>query len=431
MLLEFSVANFLSFKEKKTISLISSGISDYKDDNLFDTKRYSVLKGAIIYGANSSGKSNLIRAMSAMRQIVIDTFNQSSTKPLPLTPFLLNSETENAPSFFEVLFEIDNIRYRYGFEATKKEIVSEWLFEAKKNVEKYLFIRQKEGIDVSSSYKEGANLEEKTRENALFLSVVDQFNGSIAKKIMNWFSKVITIFGLNHENYELVTFKFLENKTAIKSILDFYKTLDLGFDGLKINKKKFDIKEIPEDTPESLIKMMIKDLEGSFKFNIKTLHQKFNENNEITGTQDFDMRSQESAGTNKIFDISGPVFDVLHNGGILIVDELDSSLHPLMTLEVTKLFNSKVNNPKNAQLIFTTHDTNLFSYGKYRRDQIYFVEKDKYGASDLYSLVEYKEEDGTKIRKDRSFEKDYIQGRYGAIPFIGNISKILQEWQEK
>jgi AAA15 family ATPase/GTPase len=431
MLLEFSVANFLSFREKKTISLISSGISDYKEDNLFNTERYSVLKGAIIYGANSSGKSNLIHAMSAMRQIVIDTFNQSSTKHLNITPFLLNLETENKPSFFEVLFEINKIRYRYGFEATKKEIVSEWLFEAKKNVEKYLFIRQKEGIDVSSTYKEGVNLEEKTRENALFLSVVDQFNGSIAKKIMSWFTKFITISGLSHENYELVTFKFLGNQSTTKPILDFYKTLDLGFDGLKINKKKFDIKEIPEGTPEFLIKMMIKDLEGSFKFNIKTLHKKFDRDNEMVGTQEFDMRSQESAGTNKIFDISGPIFDVLHNGGILVIDELDSSLHPLMTLEVTKLFNSKINNPKNAQLIFTTHDTNLFSYGKYRRDQIYFIEKDKYGASDLYSLVEYKEEDGTKVRKDRSFEKDYIQGRYGAIPFIGNITKILQEWQEK
>jgi AAA15 family ATPase/GTPase len=143
------------------------------------------------------------------------------------------------------------------------------------------------------------------------------------------------------------------------------------------------------------------------------------------------MRNQESAGTNKVFNISGPIFDVLQKGGVLVIDELDSSLHPLMTLAITRLFNSEKENSKNAQLIFTTHDTNLFSYGKYRRDQIYFVEKDRYGASDLYSLVEYREEDGTKIRKDRSFEKDYIQGRYGAVPYIGDISKIISEWQKK
>jgi AAA15 family ATPase/GTPase len=161
------------------------------------------------------------------------------------------------------------------------------------------------------------------------------------------------------------------------------------------------------------------------------LHKKFDKNNKKIGEVEFDMRSQESAGTNKMFNISGPIFDVLQDGGVLVVDELDSSLHPLMTLAITRLFNSDKDNSKNAQLIFSTHDTNLFSYGKYRRDQIYFVEKDKYGASDLYSLVEYREEDGTKVRKDRSFENDYIEGRYGAIPYIGEISKIITEWQEK
>lgn len=115
---------------------------------------------------------------------------------------------------------------------------------------------------------------------------------------------------------------------------------------------------------------------------------------------------------------------------MLVIDELDTSLHPLMTLAVTRLFNSKEYNPNNAQLIFTTHDTNLLYYGNYRRDQIYFVEKDRFGASNMYSQVEYKEE-GKTIRKDRSFEKDYIDGRYGAIPFIGNLSNIASGWQEK
>jgi hypothetical protein len=128
--------------------------------------------------------------------------------------------------------------------------------------------------------------------------------------------------------------------------------------------------------------------------------------------------------------MSGPVFETLSKGGILMIDELDSSLHPLLTLAITRLFNSKEHNPRNAQLIFATHDTNLLSLGKYRRDQIFFVEKDKYGASDLYSLVEYKEGEKT-IRNDRSYEKDYIQGRYGAIPYIGNFNDILSEWPGK
>lgn len=431
MLLEFSVGNFLSFRERKTLNLVASSISDYKESNIITSERHTLLKGAVIYGANASGKSNFIRAMSTMKRIVMLSFNQSSTKAIDVTPFLLNTDTEKNPSYFEVLFEILGIRYRYGFEVTNKEVVGEWLYESKKNVEKFLFLREKDGIEVASSYKEAENLESKTRENALFLSVIDQFNGVIAKRIMNWFSNFITISGLTHENYELVTFKMLEKENTAKTLGNFYDQLDLGFEGLSIDKEKFNPKRIPEDAPESLVKFLVKDLEGAFRFKIKTLHNKYNKDNKKVGDVEFDMRSQESAGTNKVFNISGPIFDVLQNGGVLVIDELDSSLHPLITLAITSLFNSEKDNSKNAQLIFTTHDTNLFSYGKYRRDQIYFVEKDKYGASDLYSLVEYREEDGAKVRKDRSFESDYIQGKYGAIPYIGDISKIISEWQEK
>lgn len=431
MLLEFSVGNYLSFRERKTLNLIASSISDYKESNTIISERYTLLKGAVIYGANASGKSNFIRAMSTMKRIVMFSFNQSSTKELGIIPFLLNTETENKPSFFEILFEVLGTRYRYGFEITDKKVVGEWLYESKKNAEKFLFLREGDGIEVSPSYKEAENLESKTRDNALFLSVIDQFNGVIAKKIMNWFNNFITISGLTHEEYELVTFKMLRKKNTAKTIGDFYDQLDLGFDGISFNKEKFNPESIPKDIPEALVKFLVKDMDGAFQFKINTLHKKYNKENKKVSDVEFDMRSQESAGTNKVFNISGSIFDVLQDGGVLVIDELDSSLHPLLTLAITKLFNSEKANSKNAQLIITTHDTNLFSYGKYRRDQIYFVEKDKYGASDLYSLVEYREEDGTKVRKDRSFENDYIQGRYGAIPFIGDISKILKEWQEK
>jgi AAA15 family ATPase/GTPase len=222
----------------------------------------------------------------------------------------------------------------------------------------------------------------------------------------------------------------LENKETQKTLLDFYKTLDLGFDNLTISKKPFDPKELPDEMPEVLLKQVFTDLEGALKIDIKTIHKKYDSKDKIAGKVEFDMRSQESSGTNKLFNISGPVFDVLNNGGALVVDELDASLHPLLTLAITKLFNSKEFNRNNAQLIFATHDTNLLYYGNYRRDQIYFVEKNKYGASEMYSLVEYKEE-GKTIRKDRSFEKDYIEGRYGAIPFIGNLSNVITQWQER
>ncbi|PUZ23808.1 hypothetical protein GA0116948_108130 [Chitinophaga costaii] len=430
MLLEFSVGNYLSFKTKTTLSLLATPIKEHLDTNIFSSNRYDLLKGAVIYGANASGKSNFIKAMSTMRRLVLQSFEQSSADELDVIPFLLNVETENTPSSFEAIFIIDNVRYRYGFEVDNRAVHAEWLFEAPKQAEKPLFIRENDGIEVMKGFPEGKDLEERTRDNALFLAVADQFNGKIAKKIMQWYNNFFTISGLSHEGYKGVTFGMLENKLTSSTLLNFYKKLDLGFDDISISKKPFDPKELPNDMPESLVKQLVTDLEGAFKIDIKTIHKKYNSKGKLVGNVEFDMRSQESSGTNKLFNISGPVFDVLNDGGVLVIDELDASLHPLLTLAVTKLFNSKEFNQNNAQLIFATHDTNLLYYGNYRRDQIYFVEKDSYGSSDMYSLVEYKEE-GKTIRKDRSFEKDYIEGRYGAIPFIGNLSNVVTEWQEK
>ena len=431
MLLEFSVGNYLSFKAKTTLSLVATPIKEHVDTNIFSTERYNLLKGAVIYGANSSGKSNFIKAMSTMRRLVLQSFDQSSANELDIVPFLLSTETESKPSSFEAIFLIDNIRYRYGFEVNNNNIHAEWLFEAQKQAEKPLFIREQAGIEVMTKvFPEGKDLEERTRDNALFLAVVDQFNGRIAKKIMRWFNNFITISGLRHEGYKGVTFGMLEDKDTEKTLMDFYNKLDLGFDDITITQKPFDPKELPGNMPEGVLKHLVTDLEGAFKIDIKTIHKKFDSKDKLVGNIEFDMRSQESAGTNKLFNISGPVFDVLNDGGVLIVDELDASLHPLLTLAITKLFNSNVFNHNNAQLIFATHDTNLLYYGNYRRDQIYFIEKNKFGASEIYSLVEYKEE-GKTIRKDRSYEKDYIEGRYGAIPFIGNLSNVISEWQER
>lgn len=431
MLLEFRVKNFLSIKDEVCLDLKATNITDFEETNVIRTERYNVLKGAVIYGANSSGKSNLIKAMSTMRRVVFQSFEKSSTSDLNIQPFLLDTISEKEPSFFEVTFLLNAVKYRYGFELTNSEVKAEWLMETKKIAEKYLFVREKDGIDVNAQYKEAKDLEEKTRANALFLAVIDQFNGKLAGQIMMWFNNFITISGLSHEGYKGVTFEMLEKKESKNLLQSFYNDLDLGFDNLELTKKEFNTNDIPEDMPESIIKQLLSDLEGKKIIDVKTLHKKRNPVDNVFTDVEFDMRSQESSGTNKVFNISGPIFDVLTDGGILVIDELDASLHPLITLSITRLFNSREQNPKSAQLIFSTHDTNLFSYGKFRRDQIYFIEKDKNFSSDLYSLVEYKGDGGLTVRKDRKFEKDYIQGKYGAIPFVGNVSNTIKEWLGK
>ena len=413
MLLEFTVGNYLSIKNKTTLSLFAVPIKEHKETNIFSTERYELLKGAVIYGANASGKSNFIKAMSTMRRLVLQSFEQSSTAELDIAPFLLSTETEKTDSFFEAIFMVDNIRYRYGFELDNHSINTEWLFESQKKTEKPLFIREHDGIEVMSrSFPEGKDLEKRTRDNALFLAVVDQFNGKVSKKIMKWFNNFITISGLKHEGYKGLTLEMLKNKQTQATLLSFCKTLDLGFNDLAISKEPFD--------DEELARQLLSDFEGAFKFDIKTTHKKYDAKNKVIEQIEFDMRSQESSGTNKLFNISGSIFNVLNNGGLLVIDDLHTSLHPLLTITITKLFNSKEYNRNNAQLIFATHDTNILNYGNYRRDQIYFVEKNKYGESEMYSLVEYKDV-GKTIRRD----KDYLEGRYGAIPFISNLSGIV------
>ncbi|MGB3182906.1 MAG: ATP-binding protein [Cyclobacteriaceae bacterium] len=425
MIIEFTVGNFLSFKENKTLSLEATNITEHSD-RAFNASEYKLLKSAVVYGANSSGKSNLIKAMAVMKQLVMTSVEKSSASKLDVTPFLLNTQTETKPTFFEVVFLIDETRFRYGFEIDSKSVKGEWLFELKDEEEIPLFIREEDGIGLGDSYEEGAGLESKTRENALFLSVIDQFNGEIAGNIIKWFNDWRTISGVSHDNYRGVTFSLLDEKNSKERLLNFYKELDLGFDQVRFRKEPFEESLLPTDLPAEILEDLIKDLQGKSVARINTVHKKYNESGEQVGFEDFDLREQESSGTNKVIDMSGPIFHTLLSGGILVIDELDAKLHPLMTVAITNLFNSTEYNQHNAQLIFATHDTNLLSYGGFRRDQIYFVEKDNYGASDLYSLIEYKEEgSNAKVRKDRSFEKDYINGRYGAIPFIGNFNELL------
>lgn len=404
MLLEFSVGNFLSFKDKKTLSLEASSIKENLD-NVIKHGGYSILRSGVIYGANSSGKSNFIKAMSTMSTLVTNSGKNNSTDEIPVVPFLLSTETERRPSHFEVLFIIDDNLFRYGFEVDKKAVHLEWLFQTKpEGREQELFIRNGEAIEVSSQFPEARGIEEKTRDNALFLSVVDQFNGKISKKIIEWFSSQVNFSGLQHERVKHISSLLLEHEKLNSWIKQFLIPLDLGFKDFGFDEKEK---------------------------RVVTYHNKFNELGEIIDKRyQFDLLTQESAGTNKLYDMAGRLCLGLILGGVTVIDELDAKLHPLLTMAIVKLFNSPKHNLNNAQLIFATHDTNLLSHGCFRRDQIYFTEKTKVESTDLYSLVEYREPDGSKVRNDRSFEKDYIAGRYRAIPFMGDFSRLTESWQE-
>lgn len=196
--------------------------------------------------------------------------------------------------------------------------------------------------------------------------------------------------------------------------------MDLGIDDIQIEEFKLTDDSLPKNMPDDLRTAILKNTITD-KFAVKTIHKKFDKEGKQTALEIFDIDSHESEGTKKLFSLAGPLMDTLKNGRILFIDEFDARLHPLITYEIIRLFNSNKTNPKNAQIIFATHDTNLLSNKLFRRDQIWFAEKDKGGATHLYSLAEY------KVRNDASFENDYIQGKYGAIPFIGDLKQLFEE----
>lgn len=403
MIINFTVGNYRSFKDKKVLSLEATAIKEL-NESVIEKEGYRLLPSAVIYGANSSGKSNLLKAIGKFKSIISSSSKLNSTDKLNITPFLLNQETAEEPSFFEIELLIDNHTYTYGFTADNQKVYEEWLYlkEGKMRKEKCLFVRTEEGIGIADDYNEGKGLEEKVRDNGLFLSTVDSFNGEIARKIIRQIDCTFVISGIDHEFWSEFTNDMCNNKNPElsfqKQIQEFLNSMNVGFSRFELPKDEKVAKEVKA----------------------YTIHNLYNDQGEVIGETRFSMKDHESSGTNKLFDLAALVIGQLEFGYLLVIDELDSKLHPLLTQHIIKLFNNPQTNPKGAQLIFATHDTNLLNVKTFRRDQIWFTEKDNSEATDLYSLAEFREPEGNKIRKDRSFEKDYINGRYGAIPYIKN-----------
>jgi len=419
MLIEFEVGNFLSFNKPVRLSMVATNTDkELLETNTFEAERCRLLRSTAIYGANASGKSNLISAMAFMQWFVANSSRETQAQDKILAiPFKLDYATESAPSRFETSFLLAGKLYRYGFEATPDRVTAEWLFRAEKVKEEALFLRDNDGIDVRDDFSEGLGLESKTRDNALFLSVVAQFNGQLSQAITNWFGRFKTLYGLYDSRYEDFSALMMLDKQARLSLLKLIQEADLGIEGI-------DVVETSEDGGNSTLAAVAGRVFRGKRFLISSQHRKYRDGQQADLVP-MDFLTEESEGTKKFFRIAGPLLDCIQNGYTVCIDELDAKLHPLLTRAVVRLFNSPANK-NNAQLIFTTHDTNLLQYGGLRRDQIWFTEKNQQSATDLYSLAEFKTPVGVKVRNDAAYEKNYIQGKYGAIPFLGDFGSFLK-----
>lgn len=397
------------------------------ESNVFAVdKDLKLLKSGAIYGANASGKSNLVKALDFMKWFMVNSSKETQIKDkISIEPFRLSTETEKEPSFFEIVFLLDQQRYRYGFEVNRDRVVSEWLFYVPSKRETKLFERSLDEFKIIKKY--GAKgIKEITRDNALFLSVSAQFNVEIATKIIGWITEQLNVIPELSESdlYQLKmsTFDDSQNLGKWKAILDLIKNLDLGIEDVVTDQFPIAIGEdgsITFDIEESKIinNSVIHSSGGQGKI-IQTKHRKFDGEGNYVEDEIFSLEHNESQGTQKVFALAGMLIDTVKNSQVLVIDELDSKLHPLISLTIIGLFNSKYLNPHNAQLVFTTHDTFLLDKDLFRRDQVWFTEKDKYSATDLYSLVEYED---SRNSDDVSYKNEYTNGRYGAIPFLEDL----------
>lgn len=425
-LIRFTAQNFRSIAEQHSIILSpKKNITDPPLTNVGSNDGVKYLKTIAIYGANSSGKSNWVKAMGRMRSIIVSSNKNNPDEKLPYDPFRLDEISASMPTIFETEFITEGKHYRYGFSFDMKKICGEWLYQITSSGKKRaFFLRDLEGIGVDEVlFPEGNGKEEMTSDNRLFMPLVAQYNGEISKSIFSFFNKSFNIVdGIKTDTLEGYTLKLLkENEPESKEIKRFLIREQLGFSNLEVEQVEFDESLLPQDADKKIsgiVDFLKSKLKEGDVVNVKTTHGIYDNEGNLLQTREFEFEDMESEGTKKLFQMTGPIFNTLNEGKIIVIDELDAKMHPLLSQELVRLFNNPVLNPNGAQLIFTTHDTNLLSSGLLRRDQIWFTEKDPQERTDMYCMMQLKLPNGTTPRRDGNMERNYIHGRYGAIPYL-------------
>lgn len=430
MLIEFKVANFRSIREEQTFSLVAGNVDKELTSCVIDRELPGLsgvrfLKGAAIYGANASGKSNLIEAVHFVTRFV----QRSATKiqpgdPTGAEPFKLDRDSASKPSEFEITFVAENDRFVFGFSLTPTRVVEEYLVAYPKgapqkwyhrtfNAEKNAY----EWAKTSTAFKPDKSLQDKTRENSLFLSVGPQFNHAQLTHVFNWFKNSVRFVQLSADAmlHPIFTAELVVMPTHHDRILNLLKSADIGVVDARIQEKDVDVDVLKKAFSESFLARLEKDglMKSKKRVEINLTHKA-----EGVEPVALDFDKEESAGTRRFFSLIGPWTDILDNGYTVFVDEIETSLHPILVKELVKLLLCSKDNPKGAQVVFTTHNPVLLDGTLMRRDQVWFTEKSPAGTTHLYPLTDY------QPRKDEALAKGYLAGRYGAIPFMPEGLKL-------
>lgn len=404
MLIQFNFENFKSFLEEASLDMTSMSIKEHPY-NLIEIKNTksveNYVKVAAIYGANASGKSSVIEAFKFMRFFIRHSFKSAADhKLIPVNQFAFSDEEKE--STFEVFFRTKNQNeYQYGFTITREAVVEEWLYKRDfKTKHSFKPVFEREGQKFSSLNLNGAkNFTSMVGERTLFLSILSNAEIPMIKEVYDWFVEATIIdFGDASLEYMLTqsipTDIEIEDVSIREEIVRFMNAIDVPIGGLEYEK-------------------VMEDGEPKYK-----LYSIYHYNDEVIRLP----FSQESSGTIKMFTLYLHLKSVLKDGSVIFIDELDAKLHPLLLRSIITMFHDEKKNPNDAQLIYTTHDNYTLAKDIFRRDQIWFVEKQPNLKAELYSLAEYKMEDNKKVRYDASFNKGYLLGRYGGVPILKEFS---------
>jgi uncharacterized protein len=414
MLIEFKVTNFRSIRDTQSISLVAGTAKERREENTFDSgiPGFSKLvRSAVIYGANAAGKTNLLLALQFMQSVIVSSASLQDGMRISYMPFRLAENAASNPSSFEIALIDGGVRYEYGFSMDADRVHEEWLIAYPQGRPQKWFERNYDTKTrqyvwyLSTKLKGNARVwRDATRDNALFLSVATQLNSDQLRPIFTWFQKKLVIVGVGPSFFNQgLTFKLFDDENGKQKLLRFIHAADFGIADMSISKEPMALANpSPAITPSAdNIPAIIR---------VTSIHKSIDTGKPIS----FDL-GEESNGTQILFKSAGAWLNVLENGEVLFVDELDTSLHPHMTRFLVKLFHDHATNKHNAQLVFTTHDTSLLDPDLFRRDQVWFVEKDEKSASCVYPLTDF------SPRKDEALERGYLRGRYGALPFIGEL----------
>lgn len=433
MLLELTITNFRSFADEQRFSLVASErdaiAAEVDAANLHPLADGSAaLKLAVVYGANASGKSNLFRAMRALRAVVLRSRPRGDLAteialPLPAEPHLLRADTAQEPSELEVVCLVDGIQHRYGVAFDAQRISAEWLFRGAGDAEARVFERQAQQIDLGSDASPSAPLVRFVRPDTAFVAVAAEFNEAWAMAVVGWFAQLGLVEAQDISATIGWTLTHVANDPQVASgVRALVQGLDLGISDIRVLERE----RLDPGRPMQLrfdaaaTTFATQGADGVSIWQVNTTHTTRDLDGAPAASVDFSMFVHESGGTQKLFALSGPLFDVLSKGRVLLLDEFDARLHPAISKALLELFRSPVTNPKGAQLVAFTHDTHLLDHEAIRRDQIWFTEKNQQGATQLYSLAEFK-----GARKDDRFGRRYLHGRYGAVPHLDGLVAAL------